>query len=46
MVIGTFSFGFIQQLTGNMRYSILALIAFFLIGFFCLIYSQNKRTAL
>ncbi|HEY0297901.1 MAG TPA: MFS transporter, partial [Arachidicoccus sp.] len=41
IVIGTFSFGFIQQLTGNMRYSILALIAFFLIGFFCLIYSQN-----
>ncbi|ANI88161.1 MFS transporter permease [Arachidicoccus ginsenosidimutans] len=43
IVIGTFSFGFIQQLTGNMRYSILVLIAFFLVGFFGLIYSQKKN---
>lgn len=32
IVIGTFSFGFIHQLTGSMRYSIIALVVFFFIG--------------
>lgn len=32
IVTGTFTFGFIEQLTGNMRYSALALIVFFVIG--------------
>lgn len=32
IVLGTFSFGLIQQLTGSMRYSTLALAIFFLIG--------------
>ena len=32
VVLGTFSFGFIDQLTGSMRGSILALIVFFVIG--------------
>ena len=31
-VIGTFSFGIIEQLTGSMRYSVLAIGLFFLIG--------------
>ncbi|MGF7231822.1 MFS transporter, partial [Arachidicoccus sp.] len=41
IVIGTFSFGFIQQLTGNMRYAILVLILFFIIGFFGLLYTRK-----
>lgn len=36
IVLGTFSFGFIQQVTGSMRYSTLALALFFLIGLFAL----------
>jgi UMF1 family MFS transporter len=32
IVIGTFAYGFIEQLTGGMRNSILALSAFFVIG--------------
>jgi len=43
IVIGTFSFGFIQQLTGNMRYSIVALIVFFAVGFAGLILAQRKN---
>lgn len=33
IVIGTFSFGFIEGMTGSMRQSVLALIAFFVLGF-------------
>jgi len=29
---GTFSFGIIEAITGSMRYSVLAIITFFLIG--------------
>jgi UMF1 family MFS transporter len=43
IVIGTFSFGFIQQRTGNMRYSILALIVFFAIGLVGLMAAQQKH---
>lgn len=32
IVVGTFSFGFIEQITGGMRNSVLALAAFFFIG--------------
>ena len=32
VVFGTFVFGLIEQLTSNMRYSILGLAAFFIIG--------------
>lgn len=47
IVIGTFSFGFIQQLTGSMRYSIVALALFFLIGFLLLIITYRRfKTAL
>lgn len=33
IVIGTFSFGFIEGMTGSMRQSVLALIVFFVLGF-------------
>ncbi|MDQ6813576.1 MAG: MFS transporter, partial [Bacteroidota bacterium] len=36
IVIGMFSFGLVQQLTGNMRNSVLALIVFFIAGLVCL----------
>ena len=36
IIAGTFSFGLVDQLTGNMRYSILVLGIFFLIGFIIL----------
>lgn len=36
IVLGTFTFGFINQLTGNMRYSAVSLTVFFVIGFFLL----------
>ncbi len=32
VVLGTFTFGFVNQLTGNMRYSVLALTVFFILG--------------
>jgi len=32
IVIGMFSFGFIEQITGSMRNSIVALIGFFVVG--------------
>lgn len=45
IVLGLFVFGWINQLMGNMRYSILALIAFFIIGGTLLII-LNKRVKL
>ena len=42
IVIGTFSFGFIHQLTGSMRYSIIALVVFFAIGFLGLISARKS----
>ncbi len=38
IVIGTFSFGLINGLTGSMRQSVLALISFFAIGFVLLLF--------
>jgi len=32
IVLGTFTFGFVNQITGNMRYSVLALTVFFILG--------------
>ena len=32
IVIGMFSFGFIEEMTGTMRSSIVALVAFFVLG--------------
>ena len=48
IVIGLFSFGFIEGLTGNMRNSLLALIAFFVLGLLFLLLTlgtQKKSTA-
>jgi len=32
IVLGTFSYGFIEQITGNMRNSLLAMMVFFAAG--------------
>ncbi len=42
IVLGTFSFGIINDITGTMRNSILALILFFIIGFIFLLYCKKK----
>lgn len=43
-VAGTFSFGFIEAITGSMRYSVLAITTFFAIGlFFMLILFRGKE---
>ncbi len=46
IVIGMFSFGFVQQLTGNMRNSIIALIIFFFIGLIFLFSTLKKQAAI
>lgn len=43
IVIGTFSFGLIHQVTGSMRNSILALIVFFAIGLIGLVITRRKQ---
>lgn len=43
IVIGIFSFGFIEEITGNMQNSILSLIVFFTIGFFWLYSALLKQ---
>jgi UMF1 family MFS transporter len=43
ITIGTFSFGFIEQLTGGMRNSILALIIYFIIGIGLLLTVSFKK---
>ncbi|HLG40152.1 MAG TPA: MFS transporter [Chitinophagaceae bacterium] len=40
IVIGMFSFGFINELTGSQRSSVLALMVYFIIGLFLLIYTR------
>lgn len=42
IVMGTFSFGFINQITGSMRNSALALALFFMIGMFMLMLVKSK----
>jgi MFS transporter, UMF1 family len=46
IVIGMFSFGFINELTGSQRSSVLALMVFFIIGLILLIYTlaAEKKT--
>jgi MFS transporter, UMF1 family len=49
IVIGMLSFGYIEELTGNMKNSVLSLIIFFAIGFFWLysaLVKQKKTTAI
>lgn len=43
IVIGMFSFGFVQQLTGNMRNSVIALIVFFIAGLIALFITLQKE---
>jgi UMF1 family MFS transporter len=44
IVIGTFSYGLLLQLTGNMRASILALALYFVIGLFFIARIKNFKT--
>jgi UMF1 family MFS transporter len=46
IVIGLFSFGFIEGLTHNMRNSILALIVFFVLGLLFLILTSRAQKKL
>jgi len=43
IVIGMFSFGFINELTGSQRNSVLALIIFFVLGFILLLVASKKQ---
>lgn len=43
IVIGTFSFGFIEGATGSMRQSVLVLISFFIIGFVGLLFIPKHK---
>ena len=45
IVIGMFSFGYITELTGSQRNSVLALITFFVIGLMGLIAMRKNKTA-
>ena len=42
---GTFSFGIIEALTGSMRYAVLAITGFFIIGLFFMILLLRKQTS-
>ncbi|QES89337.1 MFS transporter [Rhizosphaericola mali] len=46
IVIGMFSFGFIQELTGSMRNSIVALISFFFVGLVGLFITRKQQKKL
>lgn len=46
MILGTVSFGIISQLSGGMRNSVLALIAFFIIGFLLLLRLNKPNDSL
>jgi UMF1 family MFS transporter len=46
IVIGMFSFGYINELTGSQRNSVLALVVFFVIGFLLLIYASITKQKL
>ncbi len=43
IVIGMFSFGYINELTGSQRNSVLALIIFFILGLIMLMFAMNKQ---
>jgi UMF1 family MFS transporter len=43
IVIGMFSFGFINELTGSQRSSVLALMVFFIIGLLLLFYTLAAK---
>jgi UMF1 family MFS transporter len=41
-VLGTFVFGYVNELTGSMRDSIIALVVFFIIGIYLLLRVQGQ----
>lgn len=41
LVIGLFSFGFLEDITGNIRNSIVALIFFFILSLLALLYTKS-----
>jgi UMF1 family MFS transporter len=43
IVIGMFSFGFINELTGSQRNSVLALVIFFVLGLIMLLFAMKKQ---
>ncbi len=43
IVLGMFSFGYITEITGSQRNSILALLSFFILGFLFLFYTKNAE---
>jgi MFS transporter, UMF1 family len=43
IVIGMFSFGYINELTGSQRNSVLALLIFFIVGFLLLLYTLRAK---
>jgi len=44
VVFGTFAFGLVEQLTNNIRYSVLVLAIFFVVGFILLLKVNIERT--
>jgi UMF1 family MFS transporter len=45
IVLGTFAYGVITQITGSMRNSVLALMVFFILGFICLMSIKEKKAS-
>jgi UMF1 family MFS transporter len=43
--VGTFTFGFVEQLTGGMRNSVMALVVFFVVSLAVLALVKIKRMA-
>jgi len=43
LVVGLFLFGFLTEITGSQRGSVLALMAIFIIGLFLLLYTRNTQ---
>ena len=43
IVSGTFVFGFVEQITGNLRNSVLALMIFFIVGLIILVGGENTK---
>lgn len=46
IVLGTFFFGFIEHLTGSLRFSVLSVAAFFCLGFILLLFVPKKEKGL
>ena len=45
LVLGMFSFAYVEELTGSMRNSVLALMTFFFIGMLLLIWTLRTKQA-